>query len=375
MSKIKVRKSDQNEGFKYPVFDYRPDWPYISIGFGDEKDYFIENLSLLLASGMSILSALDSIGESVKSKKMKKVTKFITESINDGLPFWKSVDSARIFPKRIIALIQSGEEAGRLPDHLNLATAQLHKEKVFKSRLKSALIYPGIVLTLAFIIALGAFWYILPNLVFLFDITEKTLPFSTQVLLWVGVFFESYGYIFIPSLILTLFIIIYVFFFNKRTKFLGDFFLLRLPGIKRLIQGVEMARFGYTFGALLQSGFQINESLELVKSGTDYVSYQRFYSHLQEKINQGNSFKKSLDSYPKSDRYIKIPIQQLIMAAERSGRLPETLIKIGVIFEEKTDAMSKDLGTIIEPVILIIVGFVVGFVVLGIISPIYDVSF
>jgi type IV pilus assembly protein PilC len=373
MTRIKIRRSYEREGFKAPVFEYRPDWPYISIGFGNEKDYFIENLSLLIASGMGIVAALSAISSSVKTKKMKKITTFIEESVSAGLPFWKAVTETKLFPDRAIALIRSGEEAGRLPEHLNLVTVQLHKEKVFKSRLRSTLMYPVIVLILALIIAVGSAWYVLPKLVAIFR-SPETLPFTTKILLWLGTFFKSYGIIFVPSFIALIIFIAYILFVNKKSKFIGDAILFKIPGLKNLVQGLELSRFGYIFGTLLQAGFQVDEALDSIKDGTSYASYRKFYIHIKESINKGETFKVAFASYRHADRYIQQPIQQLIISAEKSGKLPETLIKIGIIFEEKTEAMSQDLATVLEPIVLVIVGLVVGFVVSGVIGSLYGIS-
>lgn len=374
MKDIKVRRSYEKEGFRTPVFEYRPDWPYISIGFGNEREYFIENLSLLIASGMGISSALASISASVKTWKMKKITKFIEKSVNEGSTLWSAFQQTKFFPDRVISLIRSGEEAGRLPEHLNLITVQQHKEKIFKSRLRSALLYPGIVLILAFIIALGSAWIVLPKLVAIFNETQTTLPFTTRILIYTSRFFESYGYVFVPSAIGVLGLFVYLLFVNRRTKFVGDWVLLSLPNIKTLIQGIELARFGYIFGALLQAGFQPTEALRSLREGTNYRVYAKFYEYLENSIYKGDSFKNALLSYKKTDKLIPAPIQQLIISAENSGRLSETFIKIGVIFEEKTDAMSQDLATILEPIVLIIVGLIVGLVVSGIMGPIYGLS-
>lgn len=374
MNEIKMRKSYEKEGFKNPVFEYRNDWPYVSIGFGDERDYFIENLSLLISSGMGILSALTSLKNSVKSRRMKKITSTVFEMVESGMPLWKSFEKTKFLSDRVISLVRSGEEAGRLPEHLNLVTIQQHKEKIFQSRLKSALLYPGIVLLLAIIVGLGSTWAILPNLVTIFNQTYGTLPVSTKILIWLGAFLKNYGVIVVPGIILIVCLLVYFLFFNKKTKYIGDYILFVIPGVKKLVQGIELARFGYISGALLQAGFQVKSALDSIKEGTTYRSYARFYDYLGKSIENGESFEKTLTKYPKSDNYIPLPIQQLIISSEKSGKLPETLIKIGIIFEEKTEAMSQDLATVLEPIILIIVGLIVTFVVLGIIGPIYGVS-
>jgi len=374
MREIKMRKSYEKEGFKNPVFEYRNDWPYISIGFGDERDYFIENLSLLISSGMGILTALSAVKNGVKSRRMKKITITIEAMVEAGMPLWKAFEKTKFLSDRVISLVRSGEEAGRLPEHLNLVTIQQHKEKIFESRLKSALLYPGIVLFLAIIVGIGSAWAILPSLVTMFNQVNGALPLTTKILIWLGVFLKSYGIFVVPGVVLVLGILIYLFYFNKKTKFIGDYTLFTIPGIKKLVQGIELARFGYIYGALLQAGFQVGDALTSIKEGTTYRSYSRFYEYLKINIERGESFSSSFAKYKNTDDYIPIPIQQLIIAAEKSGKLPETLIKIGIIFEEKTEAMSQDLATVLEPIILVIVGLIVAFVVMGIIGPIYGLS-
>lgn len=372
MQEIKVRRSYQKEGFRTPVFEYRADWPYISIGFGNEKDFFIENLSLLISSGMGISMALESMASSIKSWKMKKVLAYVQESVSAGLPLWEAFRETKLFPDRVISIIRSGEESGRLPEHLNLVTLQLHKEKVFKSRIRSALLYPGIVLALAFSVGLWLSWFILPKIVSVFSQPFETLPLSTKLLLILSNFFKNYGLVAVPAAIFIFLLLLYIFFINKKSKFLGDFFLLRLPGVKDLVKGVELGRFGYVFGALLQAGFLVDESLESVKQGSDYYEYRKFYSYLREAILKGETFKSSFAQNKSSDRFIPRHIQQLIIASEKSGKLPETLIRIGVIFEEKTEAMSRDLATVLEPMVLLLVGLFVGFILSAVIGPIYE---
>lgn len=374
MREIKVRRLDDTNSLKYPRFEYRRDWPYISVGFGDERDYFIENLSLLLSSGMGISATLSAIAASVKTHKMKRIITYVDEGVRVGMPLWKALAATHAFPDRIIALIRSGEEAGRLSEHLNLVTIQQQKDKVFHARIRSALLYPGIVLVLAFGVALTSTWIVLPNLTAIFSESQGTLPLNTRILISLGAFFDAYGVIAVPGILAAIAAIVYFLFFNKRTKFVGDAILLITPGVKALVQGVELGRFGYTFGALLQAGFQITEALISVEEGCSYASYRRFYAHIRTSVMRGESLKSAFSSYANADALIPRPIQQLIIAAEQSGRLPETHMKIGVIFEERTDAMSRDLATVLEPIVLIVVGSIVAFIVSGVLGPIYGLS-
>ena len=375
MSQVKIRKRQIEEDYEgQPPFAFHSGWPYFTIGFGDEMDYFVENLSIMIASGMGVTAALAGIRAGTKNRRLKKNIEIIEQMIADGFPLWKAFEKIKFLPARIIALVKTGEESGRLPEHLNLVTIQQHKERIFISRIRSALLYPGVVLLLAFVVAIGSAWVTLPRLVTVFGENHGTLPASTQIIIWLGNFFASYGSFAVPLIFIIIGLAVYFVFFQKKTKIIGEYIILFFPGINKLIQGVELARFGYIFGALLSAGIHIEEAMDSVREGTSFLTYKKFYAHVQAGISQGNSFTAIFAGYKHSDRFIPAPMQKLIIAAEQSGKLPETLMKIGQIFEEKTETMSQDLSTILEPVVLIIVGIVVGFIVLGLISPIYGLS-
>lgn len=363
------------ETAKEAGFGYPSDWPHISIGFGDERDYFVENLSLLISSGMGISNSLAALRLSVRTRKMRNIAARICEMVEDGSPLWQAFSATRLVPEKVISLIRAGEEAGRLPEHLNLVTLQQRKDQVLKSRVRSSLLYPGIVLFLAVVLALFSAWSILPSLTGIYDETASAhLPATTRSLIWFGSFLKDYGAFAIPAAIALLTLVVYLFFVNRRLKFIGDAVLFAIPGVKRLVQGVEIARFGFTFGALLQAGFQVDEALESLKRGTSYDAYRAFYDHIRTSVMQGESLERAVRSAHGADRRLPIPIQQLIFSAEKSGKLPETLIKIGVIFEEKTESMAKDLVTVLEPIVLILVGAIVAYVVAGVITPIYGLT-
>jgi type II secretory pathway component PulF len=375
MPQVKIRKRQIDEDYEFqPPFAFHSGWPYFTIGFGNEIDYFVENLSIMIASGMGVTASLAGIKAGTKNRGLRKNIEVIEQMIADGFPLWKAFEKTKFLPARIIALVKSGEESGRLPEHLNLVTIQQHKERIFISRIRSALLYPGIVLCLAFVVAIGSAWITLPRLVSVFNEIHTNLPPTTRIIIWLGNFLSKYGSFAVPLILLIFGLVVYLIFFYKKTKIIGEYIILFFPGINKLIQGVELARFGYIFGALLSAGIHIQEAMDSVREGTSFVSYRKFYVYLQEGINQGNSFSAIFAGYKHSDRYIPAPMQQLIIAAEQSGKLPETLMKIGQIFEEKTETMSQDLSTILEPVVLIIVGVIVGFIVLGLISPIYGLS-
>lgn len=344
---------------------------FSNLGLGEERDYFIENLSMLLSSGMDILTGLESVKQDLRSRRMKKILDTVKEEINAGSSIWRALQDIGILPAHTISLIRIGERAGRLAENLKVIVNQQQKERVFRSKIRSAMMYPILVLSITVVIGIGIAWFILPRLATVFAQLKIELPFLTKVLIALGAFLGSYGSIVVPLFLLAVAAIIYFVFIFSKTKFFGQALLIRLPGVKKLIQEVELARFGYILGTLLKAGLPIVDSVDSLYHTATFRSYKKFYSSLKNSIEEGNSFQKSFILYGKTKKIIPVPIQQMIVAAEQSGRLPETLIKIGQIYEEKTENTTKNLTVILEPILLIIVWLGVLAVALAVILPIY----
>ncbi len=347
-------------------------WGIVFLTTQEDKQYFMENLSMLLSSGIDILSALDAIKDGVKTGYMKKIIDHIKLDMDNGIPIWKALDQTKLFSSHIIALFRIGEESGRLPQNLKIIHLQQQKERNFKSRLRSAMLYPVLVLGLTVCVGLGIGWFILPRLSVVFDQLNLDLPVVTRFLMSIGDFLKVHGSWIVPGTIASLGIMLYFIFVFPKTRFIGQGILFRLPLIKPLIQEVELARFGSIFGSLLQAGIPIIESLKSLGSVTTFQRYQKFYQYIQEGVNEGDSFQKIFKGLPSSTEYIPLSIQQMITSGEKSGNLPDILLEIGDIFEEKTENSTKNLTVILEPLLLIIVWGGVISVALSVILPIYN---
>lgn len=342
------------------------------IGIGKEKDVFVENLAMLFSSGVDVYYALESLKNESKSRGMKMVIGFIQEEISDGSPIWKAFEDSNFFPSHIISLVKIGEESGRLPENLQVIASQQQKERVFRSKIRSAMMYPVFVLVLAAFIGLGISWFILPKLATVFSQMKIDLPMMTKILISTGAFMGEFGVIIVPLILFAILFIVYFTFFFSKTKFIGQAILLKIPGVGRLIREVEIGRFGYLLGTLLQAGVPLLNSLESIENASTTRAYKKLYKFLKEKVSEGNSFQKGFFLYKKSEKIIPSYIQNMLFAAERSGNVPKTLIRIGNIFEEKTDTTTKNLAVILEPILLVIVWLGVVFIALAVILPIYN---
>lgn len=338
----------------------------------NEKEYLIENLAMLIAAGIDVVSGLESIKVEIKSKKMRQIIDAMQKDLEGGSSIWQALEKANFFPSYVISLIRVGEETGRLPENLKVIIDQQRKERSFKSKIQSAVMYPALVFGVTLIVGIGIAWFILPKLAIVFSQLKIKLPLITQILIGVGTFLGDWGFLAIPGLILTFSGVFYFLFIRKKTKYIGEQIMFSIPGIQNIIREVEISRFGYLLGTLLSAGIPLADSLTSLISATESKIYQTFYLHIHRKILEGSSFQKSLSTYLNSNILIPAPIQQMIVTSEQSGNLPESFIKIGEIFEERVEISTKNISVLLEPILLVIIWLGVVGVALAVILPIYS---
>jgi type II secretory pathway component PulF len=344
----------------------------IIFGLGKEKEYFLENLSALLSSGMPMIEAMGAISEEVRSNKFKKIIQEMAENLKSGFSFSQAIEDSGIFSQHVASLIRIGERSGKLVENLKILAVEQEKETALKSKIRSATMYPAFVLFLTLVVGVGIAWFILPKLATVFSQLKISLPLITRMLISSGLFLNQSGMYAIPAFFVGLFLIFYFVFGFSKTKFMGEAVLFSLPGIKNLLKETELARFGYLFGTLLNSGLSPTESLDAIAGTTPFLRYRRLYLHLKESLKDGHSLKGSFTSFKKSQRLVPAPVISLIVAGEQSGNLSLTLLKIAQNYETKTDTTTKDLTVILEPILLVIVWLGVVGVALAVILPIYS---
>ena len=342
------------------------------MGLAEEKKYFVENLSMLLASGMSILAALKAIRVELKSVQMKRMVRGLEEDINSGANLSKALGSTNLFSPYVISLIEIGEQSGRLSENLEVINIQQQKENAIRSKVKSATLYPVFVLVFTFIVAVFLSWFVLPKLSNVFSSLNVELPWITRAIISTGNFVSANGLNFIPIVIVLLLVLLYFIFIFRKTKFIGEAFLFTVPVVKDFIRQVQLTRFGFILGSLLESGLPVNDALDSLISSTSNKKYKEFYIYLRKSIDDGNSFQKSFKEYPKMRKLIPMPIQQIIVAGEQSGGLSATLTKVAENYESKMDNTTKNLAVMLEPILLILVGLGVAIIAIGVILPIYS---
>lgn len=343
-----------------------------NFGLGKEKNNFIENLAILLNSGLSVIDAIRTIAMEVRVKPMKKILQKIIDDVESGIALWRAMDNQNFFSPYALALIRIGEEAGSLSKNMEYLSAQQEKSHALKSKVKSAMIYPSIVLVMTLTITLGLAWFVLPQLVGVLISLNAELPFVTRIVIAVANYFRDNGKVAVPLVFGALF---FVFLVCKYTGLRGpaQMFVFKIPGIGTMAKSATIAQFGVILGSLLRAGVPLVESIKSMAEVTDTVAYKKFYFRLADEIEVGESFSNAFTKLKESKKLIPISVQQLVITGERSGKIADMLMRIADIYEKKAEEAAQRLPVVLEPMLLLFMGGLVGTIAYAIIVPIYSV--
>lgn len=343
-----------------------------NIGMGKQRIIFVQNMAMMLGAGLSVLDALRTLSLEMKNRAMKKIIVRITESVENGVPIWKSMEDQYLFSPYEIALVHIGEDAGHLARNMEYLSVQQEKDHGLRQKVKIAMIYPSIVLTLMFIVVMGLGLFVLPNLVTVLISLNAELPLTTRIVIQITNVFNDHGAILVPATIAGF---VGFFLLGRFTRFrvVTQWLVFHIPGIGSLAREATIARFGVILGGLLQAGVPLVESLKSLEEVTHTVAHKRFYKKLLEHIMMGDSFSVSFAAIKGSQKLLPVSVQQLIITGEQSGSLAETLLKISDIYDKKASQTAEKLPVVLEPMLLLFVGALVGTIAFAIITPIYGV--
>jgi type II secretory pathway component PulF len=235
-----------------------------------------------------------------------------------------------------------------------------------------AMIYPGIVLTLMFVIVMGLGMFVLPNLISVLYSLNVPLPLVTRLLIAFTKIMTRYGAVGVPSIIALAIALVFLGKFTRLKRFF-QWIAFGVPGIGTLLREATIARFGVIVGGLLQAGVSLPDALKSLADVTTIISYKNFYLRLLERVTLGDSFSKCFTEMRGSERFLPVSVQQLIMTGERTGSMSVIALKIADIYEKKANDTAQKLPVILEPLLLLIMGVLVCTIALAIIVPIYSI--
>lgn len=327
-------------------------------------------LSTMIESGLVVSDSFDVLSEQQSNPEFKKVLQEVSRDVKGGLDLASAMKKhPRVFSNMYCSLVKAGEEGGNLDVVLTQMASSMEKDREFRSKVKSALIYPIIVVAMMFIVMGVMMFFVVPRLTSLYTQSNLELPLPTKILIGVSNALLNYWW---------LMLIIggaFVFAFKKwisttsgKEKF--DKLLLKIPVIGKIITETSLTNFTRTFGLLTSAGIPLLEALTI--SG-DVVGNSVFKNALQQTlkgVERGLSFSAQLETIGVFPRLLP----QMFKVGEETGKVDKVSFKLAEYYETESDHMLKNLTVIIEPFILMILGISVAFLVLSIILPIYNLT-
>lgn len=335
-----------------------------------EKMMFAEHLSVMIGAGLALTRALEALSSQTKNRLFSRALIQINEDVKRGSSFADSLAQyPKIFSELFVNMVKVGEASGNLEKVLKILAYQMKKDHEMISRVKSAMIYPMIIVLA--VLAVGALMMILvvPKLTQIFREMHTELPLTTRLVIFISDWLSQHWLWGILIAALLIFVIRALARTRRGSSFI-DWLILKLPVFGEISKKINSGRLALTLGSLIESGVPIVSGLQIV-AGT--LSNKNFSQSLKEAagaIQKGEPFSKSLKKYP---QLYPAMVNQMVEVGEETGTLGEILTKLAGFYEEEVANVTKGLASIIEPILMIIIGVVVGFFAVSMIQPMYSI--
>jgi len=330
---------------------------------------FCRQFAIMLEAGISIANALDVLRVQTVNPTLRECLNDIYNNIQKGISLSNVMRSfPDIFPPILLSMVEAGEVSGQLDRVFVKMAEHFEKEHKNKQKLKGAMTYPAIVLTVAIIVVAILVLKVIPTFGEALQGMNVELPALTQVMLNISYFFSSYWYIVLFGLVMIIFGIKMLAKTDRGKKIL-DKTLLRLPVVSDVIKTVLTARFSRTMSTLLSSGVLLLESLQIAKRVINNSIIQEKMDKSIETVKQGRSLTQSVVEM----QYFPPLVISMVKTGEEAGNLDETLQKAADFFEDQSEEKIQRLMTFIEPLIMVVLGGIVAFILFSVLYPMLSV--
>jgi type II secretory pathway component PulF len=337
-----------------------------------EQCFFFKRLSFLITAGVPLLEALHIVREQAATKPQTLLFTQLAVDVSEGQSLSRSLAKRRNnFSHFSISIVRIGEQSGTLSSNLLYLSDELRKKQQLTRSLIGASIYPAIISLATLGITAFLLLFLFPKITPVFMSMHVALPLTTRIVMSASAFLEQRGLV---SIALLIFLIVAVAVALQKSTGLHvwfDRFLLKLPFVKGVLMAYNASQISRTLGLLLKSGIKLSESITITAEATHNSVYRKELYALGQAVEQGE---KMSDYLQKHGTYFPATLRHLVAVGERSGSLSETLMYIAEGYDAEVAEFTKRLSTLVEPVLMIVRGLMVGFIAISIITPLYGIT-
>ena len=331
---------------------------------------FTNQLAIMVRAGISLQDSLESIAGQMQNERFKAVITDVKDRIEAGQSFSEALAvHSDVFSDIYINMVAAAEASGALSDMLQKLTEYMGAENETNSQVKGAMVYPIIIAVMAVVVTIFLLTFVLPRFTKIFEGKEHLLPGPTKALMGVSVLLRSYWFLIVPAV--SAVIVGFLYFIRTGLgRVWWDKTKLRLPLIKTLCKSLYITRSLHTMGVLIRAGVPILDTISITARIAGNELYRNMWLGVSEDVRQGNKITASLGQYNLMPEHVV----QMIRCGEDSGTLADVLRDVSDYYGRELKAVIKTTISMIEPIMIIVMGILVGFIAMSIILPIFKMS-
>ncbi len=334
-----------------------------------DKILLARNLGSMIKAGLAVTRALAVMEKQTKNKILAALLSDLSNDVSKGETLSDSMKKRpHVFSQLFVSMVKAGEESGNLADSLEIVASQLEKSYTLVKKVRGALIYPTVILFAMVVIAILMLIYMVPTLTATFSGIGIDLPLSTKIIIYVSDFLVKHTFIVVSGLIGIITLIIMFFRTTTGHKTL-DLLTIKLPAIGTITKEIQSARTARTLSSLLSAGVDVVVAIGVTIDVVQNTYYKKVLEEIRVAIQKGELmsgiFEKNDDLYPPF-------VGEMVAVGEETGKISGMLLEVADYYEKEVDEATKDLSTIIEPVLMIIIGLGVGIFAVSMLAPTYS---
>lgn len=335
-----------------------------------DKIVFANNLANMLEAGLSLTRSISVMEKQSKNKKLKNIYNELNLDISAGKTFHNALNRwNKIFLPVFISMVKAGEESGNLANSLKSVSNQMETTYKLQKKIKGAMMYPSVIFTVMILIAIVMMVFVVPKLTATFADVKAELPGSTKFVIFMSDFLRDH-YILLPLVLLLVMTIFYKLLHTNKGRNLFDRIVIKLPVFGTIIKESNSAKTSRTLSSLIGAGVDLIQSVEITSEVLQNNLYKKVMSEVKESVEKG---KPMSDIFNKHENLYPVFVAEMISVGEETGKLASMLQGVAVFYENEVDQKTKDLSTIIEPILMVFIGIAVGFFAISMITPMYSV--
>lgn len=348
----------------------------INLGFlggdkvkSDDIVMFTRQLSAMVGAGVPLLRALNSLQQHTESEGLRKVLGGIIEDVQAGSPLADALEKhPNVFSDVYVNMVRAGEAAGILDEILKRLAMQQEKNATIRKKVKSAMTYPMVLVGITVIAFFGLMIFVIPQIgKIVSDLggPDAKLPGLTLAMLAISSFMTNYWFILIPVIIGGVVLLLrYIKTPTGKSQF--HHVVLKIPGLKTIVMKVAIARFARTFSALMGAGVAVLEALDVTSRAMGNVVYEEALKDAAKKVKNGDTLSSIIEKNP----LFPSIVSQMLAVGEETGQTDTVLVKVADFYEEEVDTAIDGVSAIIEPVMIVFMGGMVGLIAASVMMPI-----